>query len=232
VLPGLLMAVVLEASRVTDARWGFTSDDFHRIWTLCTLVLLSAAAYLFTANDGPSGFASLLQHPGLMAQRNATVATARTAAALLRWLPMFFLPFVAAQAFSTRGNVPFEAISFVLRRRFRKAVAAGQPLPKSREIDVSYPFFGLCLFSASIHAADSVSYFWGLAVLLAWAMWFRRPMRFQPVTWLVVFSVAICIGYFTQRGMRSLQVYLESINPQWLLRAVNQERFDRGTNER
>ena len=59
---GALMAVVLEAPRVVKARWEFADQDFTRIWTFCSLLLLAALVYAFTENRGPAGFSEFFQN--------------------------------------------------------------------------------------------------------------------------------------------------------------------------
>src|SRR5882724_3089291 len=150
-MPALFMAMVLEGSRWTTARWELSEEDFSRIWIFCTLLLLGSAIYAFTANEGPADFRGLFENPNFFTQRNAGTASAKTAAALIRWLPMIFFFFVAVQAFSSRERIPLETISLILRRRWQKARRAGLPATPMRFVNVSFPYFAVCLFSASAH---------------------------------------------------------------------------------
>jgi hypothetical protein len=215
-LAGILMALALEGAHLVKARWTFSNDDFSRIWTFCTLLLIAGTLYSFTVNEGPSDFLGLFQNPSFLTQRNAGAAAAKTAAALLRWLPMIFFLFVAAQAYSTREGVPLETISLILRARWKKAARLGQPPPPSRTINVGYPYFGMCLFSASIHSRENTSYFWGVCALLAWVFWSRRSRRFPAPTWALAFGMAGFLAYHGQAGLGELQRYIESLNPPWL----------------
>src|SRR5262245_60435337 len=79
-MAGALMASVLEGSRFIKARWEFSNSDFTRIWTFCTLLLLAALVYAFTANEGPADFLGFLQNPNLANERHAGTAGARTVA--------------------------------------------------------------------------------------------------------------------------------------------------------
>ena len=162
VIAGAAMGAVLESAWLIKARWEFADEDFRRIWTFCALLLLGAALYAFTASDGPSGLRGFLQNPSLATERNAGNASARTVSALIRWLPMIFFLFVAAQAFSSREGVPAETISVILRLRWQRARRLGRPLPAARSVDVSYPYFMLCLLAASFHTSDDQTFFWGL----------------------------------------------------------------------
>src|SRR5206468_2006638 len=98
-----------------------SNQDFSRIWTFCALLFLASAVLAFTTNEGPADFRSLLHNPSLATERNAGTATARTTAALFRWLPMIFFLFLAAQRYSSREGVPIETISLILRARWKKA---------------------------------------------------------------------------------------------------------------
>src|SRR6185436_249748 len=122
-------------------------------------------------NGGVDTFRGLFQTSSLSAQHRAGAASARTAAAIIRWLPMIFFLFVAAQAYSTREQIPFYTVSLILQRRWRKAKKAGRTLPPGRGVNVAYPYFALCLFAASVHPAEDDTFFYGTAVLMVWGLW-------------------------------------------------------------
>ncbi len=215
VLIGALMALVLESAPWVQARWEFSSRDFRRIWTFCILLLLAAAIYAFTANEGPTQFLLVFRNPNVFTQPNAGNASAKTVAVLIRWVPMVFFPFVAAQQFSAAGTVPLEAISFILRRRRKRARKLGQRLPAGKDVDVSFPYFILCLFAASAHSSENTTFFWGLGALLTWALWPQRSRRFGLAMWAGSLGTALALGYLGQSGFGRLQRYLENFNPQW-----------------
>src|SRR5215213_3649954 len=79
-IPAAIMALILEGSHLTKARWEFSDTDFSRIWMFCTLLFLAGAVYAFTSNEGPAEVRSLVQNPNFFTQRNAGAASARTAA--------------------------------------------------------------------------------------------------------------------------------------------------------
>ena len=222
---GLVIGVILEASRSIKARWEFSDEDFRRIWFFCTLVFLAASVYAFTSNQGPSGFRNFFDNPNFFTQRNASTATARTAASLVRWLPMVFCLFIAAQAYSARGGIPLETVSLILRWRWKRARRAGQPVPPSQPVDLSYPYYALCLFAASVHSADDYTFFWGSCVLLAWGLWPYRARRFSPAVWALILGTGIALGFFGQSAVGHLQAYLGNLNPQWMA-SFGRRRFD------
>src|SRR5579862_4553467 len=229
-IPGAIMAVILEGSRFVKMRWDLSDDDFKRIWKFCALVFLGAAVYAFADNGGPEGFGRFFRETNLNAERDAGSASARTAAALIRWLPMVFTLFVSGQVFSTRREIPLHTISLILQWRRKQARAHGQPLPATRGVDVTYPYFAICLFASSVHPNKNDSFFWGLCLLLAWALWWNRTRRFAPVIWAMALAVAIAFGYSGARGIGLVQRYVESINVQWLAEWLARSRTDPSKN--
>jgi hypothetical protein len=205
-LLGTLMGVVLESARLIKARWDLEAEDFRRIWSFCVLLSLALIVYTFATNKEGSGMNGLLHTSAMDATRRLGVS----GSTFLRWLPMTLFLFVAAQMFSERESVPLSAISLLVRRR--KAGIAGE-----RFINISYPYFIVCLLSAGIHTNEGThSYFWGQAGLLAWALWPLRSRRFGIVTWLGALAVTIGLGFSGQHGLGELQRLIEGYNAQWM----------------
>jgi len=217
-LPGALLGVLLESALVFKARWDFSDEDFRRVWQFCTLLVLAAGLYAFNSNEGPSAYAGLFQDANLVAQRNASLSSARTALSVLRWLPMIYFPAVLAQAYSTRQAVPLSTISFILQRRLKRAKRLGQKPPPVRYINLGFPYFSAVLFSASFHSAEGPTFFWGVCGLLTWALWSQRSRRFALPIWLVALGLAVTLGFFGQRGISKVQRYIENLSPQWIAR--------------
>ncbi len=116
-----------------------------------------------------------------MSTPNATQSAVLTAARFLRWLPMITFGFIAAQIFNERPSVPLTAVSLVLRLRRRR----GDRTFKDRYLDISFPYFMVCLFAAGIHPNPRTqSFFWGQCALVAWALWSLRSRRFGISIWL------------------------------------------------
>jgi hypothetical protein len=215
---GVVLGVLVELAWVFKARWDFSDDDFGRIWSLCSLLLLATVLFAFTNNDGLSTFGNLMEDANPNTQRRATVATARTASNVLRWLPMVFFPFLLAQTFSTRETIPLATISHILQRRWKMAQRLGQRIPPGRGFNIGYPYFCMTLLAASFHSSEDNSFFWGFSVLLAWVLWTLRSRRYSLAVWVGIILVAGVAGYFGQRGITQAQRYLEAFNAQWLAR--------------
>lgn len=215
---GAIMGALVESALVFKARWDFSDEDFERIWSLCSLLLLAMVLFAFAQNDGLSIFGDFLTDRDLNSQRGAAIATARTASNLLRWLPIAFFPFLMAQTFSTRDSIPLTTISHILQRRWKLARKAGEnPLP-GRGFNVGFPYFCMTLLSASFHEAENNTYFWGFCGFLGWALWTLRSRRYSLAVWASIIIVAAVAGYFGQRSITYVQRYIVSLNAQWLAR--------------
>jgi hypothetical protein len=208
-----IMGVVLESARFIKARWDLTEEDFRRILNFCILLMLALAVYAFAANQEAGGLNGLFHSSAAAATRNVGVS----ATTFLRWLPMTLFLLVAAQMFSERESVPLSAISLFVRWRRKKDGTA------ERHVNVSYPYFIVCLFSAGIHTNEGAhSYFWGQAVLLAWALWPLRSRRFGIAAWLGALALAIGLGFSGQHGIGELQRVLEGYDAQWMASLLRQ----------
>jgi hypothetical protein len=210
---GVALGGVLESSRFIRARFDLADEDFRRIWNLCIVLTLAVAAIVFTTNDEGGG--GLISNPTVSNASNATVHTATT---LLRWLPMTLFLFVAAQKFSERGLIPLSAISLVFKIRKRRSADSAWERP----VDVSYPYFIVCLFAAGFHANQGThTYFLGLAILFAWALWPARSRRFGIFVWLAALMLAIALGYGGTRGIGLLVQASQSFDARllsWMLK--------------
>lgn len=203
IMAGAILGIVLESARYIRLRWDLGEEDFRRIWNLCTILSLGVIVYTFSTND--IGGAT----HGLANTAEATRDLDLSAHSYLRWLPATLFLFVVAQKFSERETIPLAAISFFARRRTDNAV--------ERSVDVSYPYFIVCLFSAGIHSNEGThSYFWGQAALLAWALWPLRSRRFGVIVWTGALAVVIGLGFSSQQGIGELQRLFEGYNAQWM----------------
>jgi hypothetical protein len=214
---GVVMGLGLESSRFIKLRFEFSAVDFRRIWNFCGLLGLALALYAFSSDEEVGGIGNLLH--GSDAGRNAVASGLRAATIMPRWLPMILFLFVAAQNFSEAGEIPLTSISMLFRWRQRNAGAAF----REKYLNVAYPYLLVCLFSAGIHTNEgSETYFWGLCVLIAWALWPHRSKRFPVVVWLGAFVLAFALAYGGNWGVRQLEQLAQNYNAQWMSHLVRQ----------
>ena len=225
-LPGVIMGGLLESSRFVKTRWDISDDDFKRIWSFCALLFLAAAVYAFADSGGPEGMGNMFRGTSISAQREAGLATARTAASLIRWVPMIFFLFMCAQVFSSKQEIPLHTISLILRYRWNRARKLGNAPPTAQGVDVSFPYFALSLFAASVHRSEDNTFFWGLCLLLGWVLWVRRPRRFGLVLWLTALMLAVVFGYTGARGILLIQRYVTGLNVQLISQLFGRNHTD------
>lgn len=210
-LVGAVMGVVLESARYTKFRWDLDDADFSRIWGFCSVLNLALVAYVFTNNQigGLAGAANT---------HNATETASSiglTATRFLCWLPMTTFAFIAAQVFNVRESVPLTGISLVLRWRRRK----GDEAFSGRYLNISFPYLIVCLFAAGIHRnTGTQTYFWGLSVLLMWALWSVRPTRFGLKAWIAAIVVVAGLSFLELAGIRLAQSAVQNFNTQLMQR--------------
>jgi hypothetical protein len=210
---GAVMGVVLESARLIKVRLELSDTDFRRIVNFCTLATLVTMLYVFTAAQETGA----VFHGSSAATGEAmAISSLHTSTTFLEWQPMLLFVFVAAQTFSTLEKTPLTAISLISRWRSRQNQKHGDA-PAGFSVDVAYPYFIVCLFSASIHANTGTgSFFWGQCILLTWALWPLRSRRFGTLIWFCLIAVAVGIGFFGQYGIGRVQGLLENYNTQWV----------------
>lgn len=213
-LIGAIMGIVLEGARIFSWRWELDDSDFNRIWSFCLLLVVALAGFVFTTNED-GGLSGLLHSTAKNAADSAALATTR----FMRWLPMTYFAFILAQIYNVRQSVPLTAVSIVLNWRRRK----GDQAHTGHFVNISYPYFIICLFSAGIHAnTGTQTYFWGQFVLVAWALWGLRSRRFGMWVWFVALVAVLGLGFSEMVVLKKVQGAVQNFNAQWMARFFGQ----------
>jgi hypothetical protein len=209
---GAIMGIALEAARFVKFRWDLDDADFNRIWSFCVLLNVALAAYVFTNNNHGS-------LTGMLQGNNASEvakAGALTTTRFWRWLPMTTYAFILAQTFNERQSVPLTAVSMVLRWRRRK----GERTLAGHYLNISYPFFMVCLLAASVHAnkdkVDAVAFLTGQVILIGWALWSVRPRRYGMTGWLMALALVACMGGVGVLGIVKAERAFQLFNARWM----------------
>lgn len=100
---GAIAGGLLELSNAVKSRWEFTDREFNRLWDVCTVLFLVAAAYLRFSEE-----------------------VASAAYKFFQWMPLIFFPMALGYVFSVREGVPVQAFSWFLRRK--SATGADRPI--------------------------------------------------------------------------------------------------------
>ena len=180
------LAASLEASRIVTTRWDLKAAEFNRIADFCSLLFLGTAVYLVSTKGMPLAVITLFA-----------------------WMPLVFLPLVAAQIFSGEGAVNAGALFFILRKKAGLQASAAK-------VNLTYPYFALCLLSASAANTRVPQFYPALVALCAWALWFARSRRFPPLLWAGLLLCVAALGHAGHIGLHRLQGLVEDATQEWL----------------
>lgn len=185
----LPMLLLFEGRYLTRWRCHLSLDDLKRIFKLCGGILGVLLTFL------------------LVTQRSFSVIYL-----LLQWLPVCIFPLILAQAYST-------GFPLLLRLLFTHTYFLRQGLSwHQKPINLYYPYFALCLLSASAANWTAVSYglYASVAVLVALLLWQLRPRRSPPILWFCLIFLAIGMGFLGHLQLHQLQANLEQQTAPWL----------------
>lgn len=180
------MAVIVAGYHLIRWRWDFSNDDFQRITNLCLMILMGLLVYLLITNRS----LYLIYH-------------------LLQWLPLAFFPLLFAQIYSVNESIDIRTFSLYLKNTIK---AESQSLL----INLSYPYFVICILSAGTANSKSISFYIGMFLLISIALWLRRSPRFSSMIWLCLIILAGSIGFIGQMGVYQFQQQLEATVVDWL----------------
>jgi len=189
IIPAILAALALEGSRRVSFRLNLALRDYYRVWDLCGVLFLAALVIVYTSGK--------------------TVGAILTVA---QWLPMIFLPIMAAQAYGAMDRLELGVFFLSMRRRKTAARETARP---PAHVNVSYPYFALLIGSAAAANVRTMGFYAGLIVLSGWALWLTRSRRFSPAVWALWLALAAGAGFAVSAGLNTLQAALDEKFVEW-----------------
>jgi hypothetical protein len=142
---------------------------------------------------------------GLFIYHYASLRSPKAIVVLVQRLPLALLPLLLAQAYSTTERIDVSALFLIFRRKKTKTKRT-----QKTSINLSYPYFGMCILSASAANMKTPLFYGGLLILSAWALWSVRSKRFSAITWLSLLVFIGFAGYVGHMGLHGLQKTLEN----------------------
>ncbi|HEV8543305.1 MAG TPA: transglutaminase domain-containing protein [Verrucomicrobiae bacterium] len=91
---GAIAGSLLELSNAVRNRWEFTDQEYNRLWDICTVLFLGAAAYLRLSEEITSAAYKFFQ-----------------------WMPLIYYPMALGHFFGASPAIPLKAFSWFLRRK-------------------------------------------------------------------------------------------------------------------
>lgn len=124
--------------------------------------------------------------------------------AILALMPWCLVPLATMQVYSTAATVPLGALVYSLR-------SAGD----SGRIDLRLALGLNALVSASAGELPREHYAAGVAILLGWLLWTRRPHRHRPRRWLLAATLTVALTVALQSGFLRLHMAIGDLAQQW-----------------
>jgi protein-glutamine gamma-glutamyltransferase len=131
---------------------------------------------------------------------------------LLQWLPVCTFPLMLAQAYCP-------SFSFLLRLLLSPSHDLKQQIAiKQTPINLYYPYFAICLLSASASNGNSLGedFYRSIFILVVPFLWKYRPQRTNPVIWGCLLVMIGGMGFVGHLQLHQLQAKLEQQAVPWL----------------
>ena len=180
------MALLLEVAPWISWRFALDDKDFNRVTDLSSIGFIILVVQQFDRYSFHAVYS------------------------VLELAPFVLYALLALQVYSTFAGVKFTALFLSVRR----AAARGHST-ESRSIDLRYPFFLLCLISASGGREFTYAYYIGVCVLGGFAVWHHRPRTYRPVSFVVLMLLAMALGFGTYQSALKARWLLEPIMLDW-----------------
>jgi protein-glutamine gamma-glutamyltransferase len=124
------------------------------------------------------------------------------------WLPVTVAPVLGAQLVSEAGHLTLRNLSYSLRK---------SELPEAdRPVNIAYPYFALCLVSASLAVNEYTAFLPVASLLIAYALFAVRARGRALWMWAAALAVALALGNGTSVALNRLQLALEDLAFEWL----------------
>lgn len=131
-----------------------------------------------------------------------------------QWLPIALFPLLAAQTYSTSDRISIRTLFIFLKQDDR---------PRKKTLNLTYPYFAVCILSASAGNSRELSFYIGMFLLISLVLWSIRSDQFSPILWLSMLILAGSLGFVGQIGLHNLHLALEGKAVEWLSNFYTQD---------
>lgn len=190
-----VLAGAVESWRFVKVRWRFGDTDFSRIADVCLVGML-----------------------GIFAYRMTTGWYVHASWVVVKWLPAILSPLLLAQLYNTEPGVNLQVL-FLFKKKKAPADADSRRL-----VDLSFPFFAICLLAAGAANNRTPFFYIGICLLLGWAIWGVRTHTISPLVWAGLLLLAAGSGYGIQIGLSNLQSIITEAGMDWFVKFMQHSR--------
>ncbi|UCD90181.1 MAG: transglutaminase domain-containing protein, partial [Desulfobacterales bacterium] len=155
---------------------------------------------------------------GIFAYRIVTGWYAHASWMIIKWLPVVLSPLLLAQLYSTEGGVNLRVL-FLFKRKKKPSDTERKLL-----VDLSYPFFAICLLAAGAANHRTLLFYIGICILFTWTLWVVRPKKRSLKKWAILLLITGGCGYGIQFGLASLQGVITEAGMNWFVNFLQKDR--------
>lgn len=197
-LIALVMGAVLEAPRLVQPRIAIAQEDFNRLWSFSTILLLGVIFYLFLARQGFASFSALVTTSDSTAQQDGAQRISSTALTFLRWLPFTLFPFIVAHAWSRTLTLPWSTFSLYEQARAKRQPTAPTPEWAITPMSPGYLYLGVVLFASTTSAAHTTTFTPLLLLAVTWVLWPWRNRHYGIFAWFMLLSLLLGVAILSR----------------------------------
>jgi len=188
-----VMALIVEGARLVKWRWSTPEKEYNNIADISGVGFFIAVIYIF------------------FTVRSQGIYT------ILSVLPFVFFLVLVTQLYSEQGSLKLSVLLVSLRKLEPETADE-----INRSIDISLPYFLLCLIAASAGNQRTPWFYVLVCLLLGAILWQGRPGRYHPLAWTASIIIAVAAGFAGQVGLqytqRAIEQSLLSIFDQYMWR--------------
>jgi len=181
--------------------WGVLSE-FMVIAVVLVIILESSRLFTqkwdFTENDF-NHIADLCVLIAVSIYVYSAIDEAKTAAyQTMKLFPCILFPLLAAQYYSIKSSIYTKSLFTAMRKYVQ--------LSKQKQtIDLSFPYFILCLVAAGAANYTGYTYYAGLTIFGFWSLSSIRGTRYSKSSWVMLLVICIASGWVGSTGLFKLQ---------------------------
>lgn len=179
-LAAIVMALIIEWSRLSEVKWDISDKDFNRIADLTAISFIIFSIYQFNEH-GAHGIFSIFAN-----------------------LPFLFFPILVAQIYSKAASVHRSSI-FMSLRNMQDWINENYP----ERLDLRAPYLVISIVSASAGNTRTILFYIFICLILAYGLYFVRSKRYNLITWIIVLVLTCIGGYGLQYSMILTQARVE-----------------------
>lgn len=222
---GLAVGVALESSRWIKFRFDLEQDHFNRLWNLSWILFIGTAMYIFFAKGGFSAVNDFVQTESLGVRSDSLKQVSSSAMVFVQWLPLVYVPFMAAFVFSHTEELPWTTFTFLYQKQHEEKRRQRHRYLENIKFNPTYPYLVMVLMAATATITHREWFFACAAGLVLWGILPFRNQRFSMLTWASAFGVAIVIAFGGQLSLVVLQKQLQRLQNQ-IMNSFGQPQFD------